>query len=470
MKFLDKAEEDLIHKQSLKCLSEIGVLVRSKSVLKMLGDAGADIDQKAEIAKIPEEMIDGALKNAPKEIRLCGLEPKNDMTIPVDSIPYMATTGLAVYMTDFKTGKNRDTTRKDLADFARLADALEPVDFFWPCVTAGDVPQHTHIIHELWTAAQNQTKHMQGDSISALDAQKQIELASLIMGGLKELKRRPFFSVVSCPIAPLSFEKGAIEGQVEFAKAGIPITSLSMSLSGGTAPVTVAGTLVNANSENLASLVITQLSNAGAPHIYGSNSTPIDMRTGEIDYGAVENPFISVALGQMAKRYSLPCQISDWGLQDGELGEPTPFSELSSLTLNTFSGSDLAQGIGCVGSAKGASLEQMVIDAYVWKNWKGFLRKVEINEEKIALDVTKAVGHGNSFLMHPHTLKNYKRELFSRDRNVLEWEMDMPGKGIREAKAIVKKLLKEHKPAPLDKSIVKQGDELLKEYEKMIVA
>ncbi|MDH4123765.1 MAG: trimethylamine methyltransferase family protein, partial [Thermoplasmata archaeon] len=298
LQLLDKQDEDLIHSLTLKLLREIGVLIRSELVLKMLAESGAEVDVKSQIAKIPEDMIKDALRKAPKSFKMCARDPKYDMSLPVKGAPFNATTGLGVLMIDLETGKKRTTTRDDVAAFARLADALPMVDFFWPSVTAGDVDQEVHIIHELWVSLQHQTKHIQGDSISAVDARKQIELASMIVGGEKELKKRPIFSVVSCPIAPLSFEKGSIEGQLEFAKAGIPISSLSMSLSGGSAPVTIAGTVVNANAENLASLVITQTACEGAPHIYGSNSSPINMTTGNIFYEAVETPLIAAAAGQ----------------------------------------------------------------------------------------------------------------------------------------------------------------------------
>ena len=470
LRLMDKSEENLIHDLSLKVLREIGVLVRSQSALKMLKEAGAETDDKRMVAKIPDSMVKDALSKAPKEILCAARDPKHDMRLPVQTWPFVATTGLAVYMKDLDSGKTRETTRKDLADFAKLADALPQVDYFWPCVTAGDVPQQVHTIHELWVSLQNQTKHIEGDSMSSVDARKQIELASMVVGGEEQLRKRPIFSVVSCPIAPLSFEKGSVEGQIEFAKAGIPISSLSMSLSGGSAPVTLAGTLVNANSENLASIVITQTAHAGAPHIYGSNSTPIDMSTGNIDYESVEQPFICAGLGQMANRYGLPCQVADWGVDGDELGVMKTFSELTSSTLTALCGSDLSQGMGSWGSAKGAALEQVVIDAYAWENYRQFMNKYTISEQTAAVDVIRQVGHGGTYLTSPHTMKNFRKELHFRNKKTIPWEATMSQKMVPEARVIAKKFLKEHIVKGIDTDIVKKGDELVKKYEKSMIA
>lgn len=466
LKFLEKEEEELVHAQSIRVLEEIGVMIHSETVLDMLGAAGAMIDKKKKIARLPENIIMEALKRAPKEFVLCARDPKKDVVLPAKEFPYIATNGLSIYMTDLDTGKKRETTRKDLAMFARLADSLDAVGFFWPQVTASEVPDMAHNVHELWTSLQNTVKHVQGDSVNADDAKMQIRLAALVAGGEKELRRRPIFSVTDCPIAPLSFEKGAVEAQVEFAKAGIPISSMSMSLSGMSSPVTVAGTIVNANAENLASITITQFANPGAPHLYASESTPIDMSSGMINYKANECPMIASALAQMAKRYRLPCVVGQWGADGDEPGLKVSFNELSTVAMTMLSGTDCCSGMGGLESAKGGSLEQMVIDAYLWDNFKPILRNMTISEETIAFDVMKQVGHGNSYLGHPHTARYLRKELFFPDKKKMAWEATLSTKMVAEAREIVRKTLKEHHVEPIDKDIVKQGDEMIRGFER----
>ena len=468
LKFLGKEEEDLVHEQSLLVLKEIGVMVHSESVLKMLGKAGAQIDAKKMIAKIPENLVMSAVSKAPKHFSLCAREPKNDVVLPSTKYPYICTNGLSVYMTDLETGKKRPTTRKDLADFAKLADSLEAVSYFWPEVTAGDVPEKAHNLHEIWVSLLAASKHVQGDSVDGDDAKRQIALASLIAGGDEELRKRPIFSCTCCPIAPLSFEKGAVEAQVEFAKAGVPVSSMSMSMSGMSSPVTIAGTIVNANVENLASIVITQTANPGAPHVYASESTPIDMNTGGINYMASESPIISAGSAQMAKRYGLPCMVGQWGVDGDEPGMMKSFNEIATVALTMMSGTDCCSGMGGLNSALGASLEQMVIDAYLWEGFRPVMRDMSVTKETIAFDVMKAVGHGGSFLTQPHTAMNFKKELYFPDRSKLAWEATLSTKMVADAKKVVKKALKEHVVPPIDRDVVKHGDELIKKYEKSL--
>jgi trimethylamine--corrinoid protein Co-methyltransferase len=468
LKFLDKNEEELVHSQSVKNLMTNGVLVRSHTVLKTLKDHGADVDMKSGVAKIPESLVKDALKSAPKRLRLYARDPKHDLELPVEGSPHLATTGLAIYMRDMETGQKRPSTRADIASFIRLADALDPISFCWTSMTANDVPPHAHGVHELWTAMQNTTKHVTGVTVlSAEDAKKQVEIAALAAGGPETLKKKPNFSVICCSIAPLSFEGEAVEGMVEFAKAGVPVISMTMSLSGGSAPITMAGTIVNANTENLASIVITQTAAKGAPHIYSSSSAPIDMRTGSINYMTSEPALISAGLGQMAKRYGLPCMVGDWGMNDSpEPGIPHSFTQTVGVYLTTMSGTDLAGGMGGLDVVKGASLEQMVIDSVLWENLRAYMRTFEFSEETASLDVVKAVGHGNTFLTHPQTARLFKKALHFWDPKKLAWEMTLSHAMVDEAKDVARKTLKEHRVPPMDKNIVEAAEKIIREYDK----
>ena len=108
----------------------------------------------------------------------------------------------------------------------------------------------------------------------------------------------------------------------------------------------------------------------------------------------------------------------------------------------------------------------MILDAAIWEDVRSLMREVSVTEETIALDVVRAVGHGNTFLRHPHTLQNFKKELFFRDRAKTGWQATLSGRMIPEARGIAKKILKDHSVRPLDRDVQKRGDELIKAYEK----
>jgi len=467
--FLNQQEMDLIHAQSVKSLQEIGIKVHSKPVLEILEKNGANVDYNAMVAKIPEKMVNQAFESVQKEFTLCARDSKRDLKVPTKTYPWVTTNGLAVFVNDYNAGEYRDSTRKDIAAFTRLGDAVDSVDFLLTALTARDVTPLAHGPHELWVTMQNTTKHVQGVTAqSAEDAKVQIELAALIAGGKEELRKRPLFSVIACPIAPLTYEKGSIEAQVELAKAGIPVASMSMSVGGTSAPVTVAGMLVNANTENLGSIVISQMAAPGAPHIYCSESAPMDMTTGSINYNSVDKSFLSIGLEQMAKRYSLPALVADggWGkeIEGGISGVMTPATQI----IGIMGGSDLIAGLGSIDSAKGISFEQLIIDSYMWDCCKNYLHEVEISEEKIGLDAVKEVGHGHDFLTHPHTIKYLRGDLTFWEKEKLDL-LNMDKEEVpAEANKIVKSILDKHQVEPLANDLIEKGDAIIAKYEDIV--
>ena len=467
--FLNQQEMDLIHAQSIKSLQEIGIKVHSKPVLEILEKNGASVDYNALIAKIPEKMVNQALGSVQKEFTLCARDPKHDLKVPTKAYPWVTTSGLAIFVKDYETGEYRDSTRKDIAAFTKLGDAVDSLDFLWTALTATDVTPLAHGPHELWTTMQNTTKHVQGVTAqSAEDAKVQIELAALIAGGKEELKKRPLFSVIACPIAPLTYEGGSIGAQVELAKAGIPVASMSMSNGGASCPLPVAGILVNSNTENLGSIVISQMAAPGAPHIYCSESGPMNPATASINYTVPEKSFLSIASAQMAERYGLPSLVADagWGkkIEGGVSGVMTPVNQL----IGIMGGSDLVTGFGSVDSAKGISFEQFIIDSYMWDCSKNYMHEVEISEERIGLDAVREVGHGHDFLMHPHTLKYLRGEISTWDREKLDLlEMDkqeLPA----AANKIVRNILEKHQVEPIADDLIEKGDEIIKKYEDIV--
>jgi trimethylamine--corrinoid protein Co-methyltransferase len=80
-----------------------------------------------------------------------------------------------------------------------------------------------------------------------------------------------------------------------------------MTMAGGSAPVTLAGTMVVLNAEVLGSLVLNQLASKGAPVIYGSSTCPFDLWQTTASVGSPECGMISAGVAQLARKYALPC-------------------------------------------------------------------------------------------------------------------------------------------------------------------
>jgi len=462
-----------VHEGTLALLNKPGIKVGSGRALKLLADGGAETDMRSMRASIPEELVRETIRKIPKGIVLGARDPKRSMRAPRHGPPFMATNGTAVYMTDLETGERRPTQGKDLRDFMTLCDAVGGLDYVWPIVTAHDGPEHAHGLNELVISMKGTTKHIQGEAMSAAEARDMVEVAALVAGGEDALAKSPLFSVIQCPICPLEFEKGSIEAVIEFAEAGIPVVSMSMALCGLTAPVTLASAISIVNAENLASFTISQLAKSGAPVIYSSESSVIDMKTGEIHYGAREEALIAAAVGQMAKHYGAPTMVGSFGvgLHGDRPGITVDPSELVFSAMTNMALTDFSSGLGGLDQAKGASLEQIIIDSDIWESIREVRSDIGFDEEHFASDLIAGVGPGGNFLGVPHTVRNMRKELFLPDKDkadvfgsyrLVNDQREM----VKKARERVKKILASHLAEPVDAGTAREMDEIVARHRR----
>jgi len=148
-----------------------------------------------------------------------------------------------------------------------------------------------------------------------------------------------------------------------------------------------------------------------------------------------------------------------------EPGIQSSLSEAFGVLLNTMSGTDCMSGAGSLDHAKGASLEQVVIDSAVWEDIRTYMHRFPVSKETIALDVVEAVGHAGTFLKHMHTVRNFRSETFIRDTSRRSWQATMSTKMALEAREVARKVLREHEVPQLPADVLRKGSELVKGYE-----
>ena len=144
-------------------------------------------------------------------------------------------------------------------------------------ITPRDCPEELATVHHLAAALPHVTKPMMFGPLSKLEQQTCLELAAAAAGGPDELRERPFLGMGMCSLSPLQLTEQGTDVCLFAARNGLPLSILAMCMAGGTTPQTLAGTLVVHNAEVLAGTVMVQLAERGAPVIYSSSSTAMDL-------------------------------------------------------------------------------------------------------------------------------------------------------------------------------------------------
>lgn len=302
-------ELDDIHLATLEVLERTGVFVEDDEAREVLAGGGARVDD-AGVVRIPGHVVDEAIASAPSRVVCCGRDPADDTVLEAGRVSF-CNFGQAVLVVD-ADGVLRPSGIDDLEDTARLVDALPEMDILMGTVAAPDVPVVTANLHRAERLMTGCSKHALLAPGSARIAALTRAMAAVAAGygSLDELRRRPTVTHVVCPVSPLRLIAEVTSVIIDAAREGIPVNVVSMALGGVTAPIRLAGAIVQSNAEVLACIVLAQLTAKGAPVIYGSSTTASDLRYGSASVGSPECALISAGLAAVARRYRLPSVLA----------------------------------------------------------------------------------------------------------------------------------------------------------------
>jgi len=306
--FSDDALER-IHNATLEVLWYEGVKIQSEPALEIFDGGGCVVDKKNQKVYIPPHVVEECIRCAPSTILLAGRDPKNDIILDGSRVNF-CNFSKGVNVVDPYTGELRKSTKQDEANVSILVDYLDEYDLLDVAVEARDIDPKTANLECYEAMVSNSTKHSTQSPHSFEEAQKLIDMAAVVAGGKENLRKRPITSATVCPTSPLSIAPETCEPIITYAKNGVPLTVLSMAMAGGTSPVTLAGTLVTHNAEVLSGIVLAQLTNKGAPNMYGSSTTIMDLRMASAVIGCPELGMISAAVCRLAQYYNIPSYVA----------------------------------------------------------------------------------------------------------------------------------------------------------------
>jgi trimethylamine--corrinoid protein Co-methyltransferase len=449
---LTQEQIEQIHHASLAVLERTGIHVENEAALDLYRRGGAKVDGNR--VYIPAPMIEKALESAPSRVLLAGRDSRHDVVLEGKRV-YAGTGGSPTSVLDPGADTVRPATLRDLADMARLADALEYCDFIVVPLHPTDVPEENVPANRFYACLVNSAKHVMGGVGSVAGARQVIEMGVLIAGSLEALQTRPFVSAITCwMVSPLHLDTGVTDILIEWCKHGLPVALSSAPMAGSTSPVTLAGTLTQLNAEQLSGVVLTQLVRPGAPVLAGYIPGVADMRSGGYLGGAVEFGMMQAAAAQLAHFYRVPIYCSG-GMTDSKLPDAQAgYEKMSTFLLAAMGGCNyIHHAIGMLTNMSAASLEQAVIDDEIVGMAMRVLRGVEVTENSTAVEAIHRVGPGGHYLMDPHTMQFMRSEFFyppiADRQNRTLWEETGKKDARVRAVARVKKLLQTDQPLKL---------------------
>lgn len=409
MKILAEDQIWEIKRAAADVMFNVGFKVLHAGARKMLKKAGAVV--KDEMVRVPEFVVEQSLLTAPKGFTVFDRHGQRALEVEGRK-SYFGTSTASPNTKDALTGEIHPTRVADIAIGARVADALENIDWVMPMGSAQDVPALAADLYEFEAVVTNTTKPVVFIGYSPRGTEMVFEMAAEVAGGLENLKARPFVLLYPEPISPLIQPEEVVERIFIAADLGLPqIPGPAVSL-GATGPMTLAGTVTQITAEALMCLVLAQLRNPGCPCCLSGNVQVLDMANGLVGVGSPELSLGISAQAEVAQSFGLPtwgyAGCTDAKVVDAQAGLESGLSILS----QALAGLNLVHDVGYLDMAMVCSPAQLVLgnDAIGWA--KRFIRGIEVNRDTLAREIIEAVGPGGHFLQQQHTLDHFRKELW----------------------------------------------------------
>ena len=138
---LTRQEIDRIHEHSLDLLERVGIDYKTPQALQVLEKFGCPVDYERTWASIPREVVEWALQQAPRVVKLCARDPERDVVLD-GRRPHHTTDSQGTQVIDLESGGMHDSTAKDLEKGFLFADALDMIEIVNVMISASDVPGH----------------------------------------------------------------------------------------------------------------------------------------------------------------------------------------------------------------------------------------------------------------------------------------------------------------------------------------
>ena len=444
-----------------RLITELGVEFMDQRALDLFAKAG----QKVEDNKVfldPDFVLEQVAK-APREFDVQARNPANNVHIGGNSMAFGA-----VYGPPFvREGEvRRDGTFEDFKNFAKLSQSFGALDSAGGVICEpNDTPldsRHLDMTYALQTLTD---KVYMGNVVSGVNAADTIAMSSILFGGRDKIEQTPAsISLINCN-SPLRWDDRMLESQFEYSSAAQPVVLTPFILMGAMSPVTIPAALVQQITEALSGIALSQLIRPGAPVIFGSFLSNIDMQSGSPTFGTPESGIGLLCTGQIARHFGLPFRTGG-GLTSSQVADGQAGYEALMTMMPTFlAGANwVMHSAGWLEGGLVAGYEKFIMDIEILQMLQHEFTPLEIDDASIGFDAHEEVGHGGHFLGAMHTMERFRtcfyRPLLSSSENYERWNRNGGNDTSARASKIWKQKLEDYEQPPLDSAI----DAELREY------
>lgn len=456
MTVLSDDEVAHIHEAALRVLSDSGIRVLLAEARRRFADAGALVDESTLMVRLDPESVEAAVSSAPAVFdgvpaganRVVTFGGRHVTMFPVAGPPFV---------TDLERGR-RTGALADYENFVRLCQHFDVIHASAAMVEPQDVPiEYRHL-------ETTRSQLLLSDKLPFVYSRGQAKMSdSLEMVRIAHgVSRDEFTEAPRCwttinTNSPRQIDVPMCMGIIQVAEAKQVTMITPFTLAGAMAPITLAGALTLQHAEALAGITLAQISQPGAPVVYGGFTSNVDMRSGSPAFGTPEAVKAAFASGQLARHIGLPWRssgVSTSNAPDAQGGYETMMNMMGAL----FGGANVILHVaGWMESGLTASYEKFILDIEMVQMLAELFQPTDVTAAEIATEAIASVEPGGHFFGVQHTLERFSQAfyeplVFSR-HNFEQWAQEGSPTADQRATTIYKRLLEDFEPPEIEDDV-----------------
>lgn len=462
---LDEQGVEAVHDGAMRVLEEIGIEFLNDESTAILAKAGCAVNGTN--VRMGRDFVMEMVANCPDRFTMTPRNPERQVVIGGDRMVF-GNVSSPPNTFDIDNGKQVGT-RTYFQDFMRLTQYFNCIHIScgYP-VEPVDVHPSTRHLECIRDKLLISDKVAHAYSLGKERVEDAIEMVRIAGGHSHEeftASAKMFTNINST--SPLKHDYPMLDGAMRLARNGQAVFVTPFTLAGAMAPVTMPGAVVQSIAEGLAAIALLQFINPGAPCVFGTFTSNVDMRSGAPAFGTPEYMRATQITGQMCRRYGIPLRATNAcaaNVPDGQ----AMWESCNSLWSAVQSGVNVVyHSAGWLEGGLIASPEKFVMDCEVLQQIMRYFEPqvIDTGEGGIALDAIREVGCNGHFFGAKHTQERYTTafyEPFLSDwQNFEAWNANGGVWSAERANKMFKAIIAEFEPPPMDPAIKEELDDFV---------